>query len=251
MGYEVREYLLEKWSRKCAYCGANGVPLEIEHILPKSRGGSNRVSNLCLACHECNQKKGNLTATEFGHPQVQAVAKKPLQDAAAVNVTRWKLYSLFEQTGMPLEVGTGARTKFNRAKQGYAKTHWLDAVCVGASGGQVFVSPQHRPLLIKAMGHGSRQMCRTDKYGFPSRYRLRQKRHFGFQTGDIVKAVVKTGKKVGTYSGRVACRATGSFNIATSAGIVEGINHKYCTVLHKSDGYTYTKGVRRLPTPIC
>ncbi len=33
-GYEVREYLLEKWDRKCAYCGATGLPLEIEHIIP-------------------------------------------------------------------------------------------------------------------------------------------------------------------------------------------------------------------------
>jgi 5-methylcytosine-specific restriction endonuclease McrA len=48
-GYEVREYLLEKWQRRCAYCGKTDVPLEIEHIIPKSRGGSNRVSNLTLA----------------------------------------------------------------------------------------------------------------------------------------------------------------------------------------------------------
>ena len=65
MGYEVREYLLEKWGRKCAYCGKKDVPLEIEHIIPKSRGDSDRVSNLTLSCHECNQKKGNRTAEEF------------------------------------------------------------------------------------------------------------------------------------------------------------------------------------------
>ncbi|MCP4030957.1 MAG: HNH endonuclease, partial [Herbaspirillum sp.] len=45
-GYEIREYLLEKWGRKCAYCGKSDIPLEIEHIVPKSRGGSDRVSNL-------------------------------------------------------------------------------------------------------------------------------------------------------------------------------------------------------------
>ncbi|GAI50482.1 unnamed protein product, partial [marine sediment metagenome] len=48
-GYEVREYLLEKWKRKCAYCGNTDVPLEVEHIIPKSRGGSDRVSNLTIA----------------------------------------------------------------------------------------------------------------------------------------------------------------------------------------------------------
>jgi hypothetical protein len=37
-GYEVREYLLEKWGRMCAYCEGEHVPLEIEHIIPKTRG---------------------------------------------------------------------------------------------------------------------------------------------------------------------------------------------------------------------
>lgn len=58
LGYEVREYLLEKWGRTCAYCGKINIPLEIEHIVPKSKGGSDRVSNLTLACIACNQKKG-------------------------------------------------------------------------------------------------------------------------------------------------------------------------------------------------
>jgi 5-methylcytosine-specific restriction endonuclease McrA len=57
-GYELREYLLNKWDRKCAYCGAENLPLQIEHIHPKAKGGTNRVSNLCLACESCNIKKG-------------------------------------------------------------------------------------------------------------------------------------------------------------------------------------------------
>ncbi len=57
-GYEVKEYLLEKWGRECAYCDAENTPLEVDHIQPKSKGGSNRVSNLTLACHDCNQRKG-------------------------------------------------------------------------------------------------------------------------------------------------------------------------------------------------
>jgi hypothetical protein len=39
VGYEVREYLLEKWQRTCAYCGKEHVPLEIEHIQATSKGG--------------------------------------------------------------------------------------------------------------------------------------------------------------------------------------------------------------------
>jgi 5-methylcytosine-specific restriction endonuclease McrA len=107
-GYEVREYLLEKFARTCAYCQATGAPLQVEHIVPKARGGSNRVSNLAIACAPCNQAKGQQTAAEFGHPAVQAQARQPLKDAAAVNASRWALYARLQATGLPVEVGTGA-----------------------------------------------------------------------------------------------------------------------------------------------
>jgi 5-methylcytosine-specific restriction endonuclease McrA len=58
-GYELREYLLEKWERRCAYCRRADLPLHVEHIVSKARGGSNRVSNLTLACESCNQQKGH------------------------------------------------------------------------------------------------------------------------------------------------------------------------------------------------
>ena len=45
--------------RKCAYCGLEEVPLEIDHIIPKSRGGANRLQNLALSCKECNLAKSN------------------------------------------------------------------------------------------------------------------------------------------------------------------------------------------------
>ena len=107
MGYEVRENLLEKWGRKYAYCDAKNVPLEIEHIYPKSRGGSNRVSNLTLACTPCNRAKNNQTAEELGDPLILSKAKQPLKDAAAVNATRWKLWRGLTDLGLPVEVGTG------------------------------------------------------------------------------------------------------------------------------------------------
>jgi len=245
-GYKVREYLLEKWQRQCAYCNAKDLPLQVEHINPKLRGGSNRVSNLTLACHDCNQEKRTQTATEFGFPEIQKLAKAPLKDAAAVNATRWALYQRLETIGLPLEVGTGGRTKFNRTMQGYAKTHWLDAACVGESGEKVHITSSDTPLLIKATGHGSRQMGRTDKYGFPSRYRLRQKRHCGFQTGDMVKAIVPAGKYLGTHMGRVACRATGSFDITTATGKVT-VSHRTIETTHHADGYTYKKGQGAIP----
>jgi len=240
MGYEVREYLLEKWKRTCAYCGIQSVPLEVEHIIPKSRGGSNRVSNLTLACRDCNQEKGNLTASEFGFPQIQARAKQPLRNATAINSSRWALFEQLRQMGLPLAVGTGGQTKFNRTRQNYPKTHWLDAVCVGESGADVFVHASMQPLIITAEGRQSRQMCRVDQFGFPRTGAKQSRIVKGFQTGDTVKAIVTKGKKIGTYVGRVAVRASGFFNIKTHQGMVQGISHKYCSIRHYLDGYSYS-----------
>ena len=253
-GYEVREYLLEKWRRHCAYCGKTAVPLEVEHINPRSKSRDDRVCNLTLACEPCNNKKGNQDIRVFlaKNPdlleRILAQAKAPLKDAAAVNTTRWILYEQLKALGVPVECSSGGRTKYNRVTRGLEKAHWLDASCVGAS------TPEHLhiagvvPLLIAANGHGSRQMCLMDKRGFPRTGPKQAKRVKGFQTGDMVKAVVTSGVKRGTYVGRVSVRATGSFNITTKEGkTLQGISHRHCTVLHTCDGYSYQKGEAAFP----
>ena len=232
-GYEVRQYLLEKWQRRCAYCGKEDTPFEVEHIIPLSRRGSNRVSNLTIACHDCNQKKGNQTAAEFGYPQVQAGARQPLRDAAAVNTTRWALYHRLNAF-FPVEVGSGGLTKFNRVTRGLPKSHWLDAACVGHSTPTALKVAGVQVLLITATGHNSRQMCRTDRFGFPRLHKARQKHYFGFQTGDIVRAVVPQGKYAGTHMGRVAVRARGTFVVGKA-----DIHHRHCQLLQRADGYNY------------
>jgi len=211
-GYELREYLLEKWDRECAYCGAKNVPLEIEHIQARSKGGSDRVSNLTLACTECNINKGNKDIKEFLKckpkrlKKIQAQAKAPLKDTAAVNATRYATGNALKGFDLPITItfSSGGRTKFNRVKLGYSKDHWIDAACVGESGAQVVIPPAITPLIITAKGRGSRQKCSMNQYGFPRTGPKKHKRVKGFQTGDIVKAVVTKGKKIGTYIGRVA-----------------------------------------------
>jgi 5-methylcytosine-specific restriction endonuclease McrA len=238
-GYELKEYLLEKFGHKCAYCQAENIPLQVEHITPRSRGGTNRVSDLTIACNPCNQKKGNLTAEEFGYPQIQALAKAPLKDAAAVNTTRLELFRRLLATGLRIEVGSGGLTKYNRNRQGLTKSHWIDAACVGVSTPKQLKVGDVKPLKIKAVGHGSRQMCKMDRYGFPRTSKKAGTKFFGYSSGDIVKAVVRRGKKVGTYLGKVAVRASGYFNIVTKEGTIQGISHKYCRLLHFRDGYSY------------
>ena len=243
-GFEVREYLLAKWNRRCAYCGIKDVPLQIDHIHPKARGGSNRVSNLTLACRGCNQHKGAddinvfLAKDPVRLARILAQARRPLKDAAAVNATRWKLVGALKATGLPVVTGSGGQTKFNRTRLDMPKAHALDAACVGHVDAVV---DWHKPTLaIKATGCGSYQRTRVDAYGFPRGYLTRQKRIHGFQTGDMVIANVTKGKKAGQYKGRLAVRASGNFNIQTSQGVIQGISHRYCTVVQRADGYGYS-----------
>lgn len=60
--------ILVRDSYRCMYCGKRGTgnELELEHIVPKSRGGKNTWENLVAACRKCNQKKGDRTPEEAG-----------------------------------------------------------------------------------------------------------------------------------------------------------------------------------------
>lgn len=239
-GYEVREYLLEKWGRLCAYCGASEVRLEVDHITPRARGGSHRVSNLTIACRPCNQLKGNQTAAEFGFPEIEAQAKRPLHDAAAMNATRWRLWRELDGLGLPLEVGTGGRTKFNRTRFDLPKSHWLDAACVGASTPNNLYVGKITPLLITCVGRGTRQVVRTDRYGFPRGRAGRIKRAFGFSTGDHVQLTQPRGKYEGRWIGILAgIRERGDHDIKTRCGKKITSRWSNYQLNQRADGYAY------------
>jgi len=77
-GYEVKEYLLHKYGHNCVYCKGKSkdLVLEIEHVIPKSRGGTDKISNLVISCETCNREKGSRTAEEYGFPNIQKEAAK-------------------------------------------------------------------------------------------------------------------------------------------------------------------------------
>ena len=235
-GYEVREYLLEKWGRTCAYCDAKNVPLQIDHVVPHALGGSDRVSNLTLACEPCNTAKGAQPIEAFlaGDPKrlarIQAQLKAPLKDAAAVNATRYAIGSALKAFGLPTAFWSGGRTKMNRVAQGYAKNHWIDAACAGEAGANVRIPSTMSALPIKALGRGSRQMCKPDKYGFPRNAPKSAKRVNGVQTGDLVRLVQPAGKYAGIHVGTVAVRARGDFDIKTSLGKITSAARNFALV---------------------
>lgn len=233
-GYEVREYLLEKWGRKCTYCSKENVPLQVEHIVAKANGGTDRVSNLCLACEKCNLKKGTKDIRDFLKKQPELVSrilkqvKAPLKDAAAVNSTRWKLFETLKATGLPVRTGTGGQTKFNRIRLGFPKEHWIDAACIGVT--ETLKISIDKILQVKATGYGTRRLCRMNKYGFPCS-NPRQVYKTPWKTGDMARTLDGIiGRVVVQNENRLEVRVNGKRHYCKSDGVKP---------MHRKDGYSY------------
>lgn len=54
-----RKNVLKRDRHKCGYCGRGDLPLTVDHIIPRARGGENSWENLVAACWPCNNRKGD------------------------------------------------------------------------------------------------------------------------------------------------------------------------------------------------
>lgn len=61
-----RAEVLARDGHRCVYCGTADVPLQLDHIFPRSRGGVDHPDNLNAACKPCNTSKGAKTLEEWG-----------------------------------------------------------------------------------------------------------------------------------------------------------------------------------------
>ena len=236
----LREFIFSKTKGRCSYCGAKAT--EIDHIIPRANGGTDSTYNLTPACKACNEKKSNLTLKEFGKLMNKDYShlkpKKLPKDASIVQLAR--NYMVKEITKLVSDTTTHDAwlTKYNRDSLGLPKEHYYDALSVGEIPNN-FNFFTDKVLLISAKGRGSRQMCKVNKYGFPGTKPKGSKLVEGFQTGDIVKAIVPKGLKKGEYLGKVAVRSNGYFNIQTKTKTIQGIGFEYCHIIQRGDGYSY------------
>ena len=243
---KLRYFIFSRSNGKCSYCGKQAQ--EIDHIVPRSKGGTDSVNNLTATCRSCNEKKSNLTLKAFGKLMNKDYShlepKKLPKDAAIVQSAR--NYMVKEITKLVPDTTTHDAwlTKYNRDELGLPKEHYYDALSVGNTQDYKFLTD--KVLQISAKGRGSRQMCRMDRFGFPRTSPKGSKSVKGFQTGDIVKAVVPSGLKRGEYFGRVIIKSSGYFKINTEDALIESIGYKYCRIVQRNDGYSYNYKERDL-----
>lgn len=239
-GYNIRNYLLEKHGRKCFYCDKEVSNFEVEHMIPKAKGGSNRIDNLTLSCHSCNQKKGTLTAEEFIKQTLPAekVAKKLKQLSkekrlfkymAHMNATRWTLYDAINDKYPNVKMTYGYITKYNRIQAGLPKAHHIDAKCITGFA-QV---PSFDTTVVKTkMRRHNRQLHRaTFSKGHVRKAASLPTVMFGFRLYDIVmynnhRYYIK---------GR---RSNGSFTLVSLEGLKdEDRTYKKLTLLAHTNAY--------------
>ncbi|MUG92534.1 endonuclease [Scytonema sp. UIC 10036] len=260
-GYTLREVLLEHWGRECVYCGKTNVPLQIEHINPRSLGGSDRFSNLTLSCEKCNQKKGNKPVEQFlknkGEilQKIKAHQKKSLSDAATVNSTRKAIFEMAQQFGLPVMSGDGASTKMIRIKSGLPKLHWIDSACVGTS--EIVKLRICQPLRATCTGHGTRLVQRMNAKGFPAIASIKKNPMTGKKevklvaknqkythatAGDyVVCTLLKDRKHVrwGIYRARVKTPTPKGVEVLINGHRIS-LDRRHVKLIHQSDGYEYS-----------
>lgn len=245
-GYNIRNYLLEKHQHKCFYCNKDVSTFEVEHMTPKAKGGSNRIDNLTLSCHDCNRKKGTLTAEEFikqtMSPQKAAQKlkqltknKQPLKYMAHMNATRNTLYKTIKDNYDNVDVTYGYITKYHRINADLPKAHHIDAKCIT---GFLTVPSADTTVIKTKMRKHNRQLHRaTFSKGHVRKVATLPKTVFGFQLYDIVlfnnhRYYIK---------GR---RSTGSFALVSLEGLKdENRTYKKLTFLAHTTAYLINQHV--------
>ena len=239
-GYNIRNYLLEKHKRKCFYCRKIVSDFEVEHMIPKARGGSNRIDNLTLSCHDCNEKKGTLTAEEFIQQTLSAKKaasklkqlpneKRLFKYMAYMNATRWALYDAINEKYPNVKMTYGYITKYNRIQAGLPKAHHVDAKCIT---GFITVPSMSQTVVKVKMRRHNRQLHRaTFSKGHIRKAACLPTVTFGFQLYDIVlfnnhRYYIK---------GR---RSSGAFALVSIEGLRdENRNYKKLTLLTHTNAY--------------
>lgn len=243
-GYLVREYLLNTWNRRCAYCGTSTCTLQVEHIIPCSRGGSNRPSNLALACEPCNVRKGNLTAAEFGYPDVQAQARVPLRDTAHVSSLKTALLAhLVQIFGRDrVSITFGYQTKYQRIQVlNVPKSHSNDAVAIACAIGEV-VTPLPIVYQFHCIARGNYQLFN----GKRSEHKVWAPRRVkGWKLYEVVEAK----GHVGYIGGR---RLKGAFvlkDVVTGKIILEVTPRKLRRLVRPTQGWIIHREEERASSP--
>jgi len=83
-----RREVLKRDNHSCQYCGAR-KHLTLDHVVPKSKGGSHTWDNVVTACNSCNSRKGDRTPHQ-ARMKLRTTPKAPMHPAVAFADQFWR-----------------------------------------------------------------------------------------------------------------------------------------------------------------
>jgi 5-methylcytosine-specific restriction endonuclease McrA len=249
-GYEVKQYLLTVHKHKCAYCGglSEDTVLEVEHLCPQSKGGTDKVSNLTISCKVCNDFKGSMTleqwekilradGSEINSKRLKNIPKRKKQSKLkkgfqySALTQSYKNYLLVElRKDFTVEVTFGATTKYYRNQLGLPKSQINDALII-TSEGNPFLMPSWYILEKQVKRRYPHDYVSPPEKGQPIVKYKRKNEIFGFRLWDKIRCNHPLHHHiVGYVQGR---RSSGSFAIASLDGnlLIGGISYKKLTLV--------------------
>lgn len=136
-GYEnVKQYVRERDKYTCQLCKKstiNKVVLEVHHIIPRSKGGTDKPSNLICLCHNCHRNKvhSNNNDNKYFKDLQSKKINDTYKDSTFMNTARWRIYNAIGEIIVgETYVSFGYITKINRELAKLPKFHYVDASCI-------------------------------------------------------------------------------------------------------------------------
>ena len=209
----LRAAVLLRDNNKCVYCGRPGkrTPLELDHVIPKADGGTDRYDNLVASCIPCNRDKNNSPLEEFlkRRPaklaEIRAKLGQDLAWTAQLNIILPRLLEELRRDGREPARHSAATTAAGRINCHVEKSQHNDAAVIGCPPRLDHLPSS--PITITATGRGIRQRIMPNRYGTPRgrefreysklprhfqktiptpAHKKRQKRVGGVATGDYI-----------------------------------------------------------------
>ena len=264
-GWQLRAYVFYQNGHRCFYCGEQRKQLTLDHIIPVSRGGSDRVANLTAACVKCNQQKDNQLPEEFllGDPDklrelLAPSRRRSYRDATWMNAMMPSILQNLAGLEIPAGQTNSALTSWNRQQMQLPKTHYIDAAILGNC--QSLAGIPELATHVKPSNGRSKQKANVDGKGTPRGRPFREycrlsprersrtptpghagkRTHFGpelIATGDIVTI---QHQKLGAITGRAVITNRGkSVKVRGDNGEPSG-RTATTKLVRRNPGYTRT-----------
>ncbi len=84
----------------CVYCGSRSGPITMDHVIPRSRGGTNDFDNCVACCRTCNQKKGAQLPSEAGLTLRHRPWRPTIAEFIRIRLRQSGVYSLLVEMGL-------------------------------------------------------------------------------------------------------------------------------------------------------